>query len=166
MMPHDSNILSALGVLQFLRRDFGKAAIFFHKAIKENPTDHTVWNKFGAALTNSMKIDDAKAAYKIALDLRPNYVRTLVNIGLSHSNGKDFKAAVQCFLNALALNPNATHIWRYVKENAIQGNMMDLIPAIDKQDLSLFQSQFPTISQENLPPPNMESLYSHPLFMS
>lgn len=78
--------MNALGVIQFIRRDFDKATKFFEMAIKENPIDHSVWNKYGAALANSLKTEEAMAAYKSAIDLRPNYVRTLVNIGLAHDN--------------------------------------------------------------------------------
>jgi len=53
-----------------------------------------VWNKYGAALANSMQTDKAKDAYKLALDLRPNYVRTLVNIGLAYTNQGEYKNAI------------------------------------------------------------------------
>lgn len=113
--PTDTDVLTALGVLQFIRRDFQKAGNYFETAIKENPIDHTVWNKYGAALANSMRPQEATAAYKQALELRPNYVRTLVNIGLAHNNKLEFLEAAEQFLNALILNPKAEHIWGYVR---------------------------------------------------
>lgn len=64
--------------------------MYFERAIKENPIDHAVWNQYGAALANNMRTDEAVAAYKQALDLRPNYVRTLVNIGLAHNNKVEY----------------------------------------------------------------------------
>lgn len=79
-------MMNALGVIQFIRRDFDKATKYFEMAIKENPMDHSVWNKYGAALANSLKTEEAMNAYRQAIDLRPNYVRTLVNIGLAHDN--------------------------------------------------------------------------------
>ena len=57
LKPGDTHVLTALGVLQFLRRDFEKATVYFEKAIKENPIDHSVWNKYGAALANSNKTE-------------------------------------------------------------------------------------------------------------
>ena len=74
-----------------------------------------VWNKYGAALANNMKTDEAMGAYKQALDLRPNYVRTLVNIGLAHNNKFDYLEGAQYFLTALCLNPQAKHIWNYFR---------------------------------------------------
>ena len=43
---------------------FNKAAEYFEHAIRENPIDHLVWNKYGAALANNMKTDEAMEAYK------------------------------------------------------------------------------------------------------
>mmetsp|Transcript_5719 Transcript_5719/g.9080 ORF Transcript_5719/g.9080 Transcript_5719/m.9080 type:complete len:193 (-) Transcript_5719:297-875(-) len=166
LQQHDSHVLTALGVLQFLRRDFGKAAMYFERAIKENPADHAVWNKYGAALANSANTEKAKEAYKLALDLRPNYVRTLVNIGLANSNTGDYVKALQCFLNALALNPKAKHIWNYARQTAIQGDRFDLLDKIDAQDISMFKGEFTIIDPQHLPKPNMDSLYAHPIFKS
>lgn len=116
LKPVDTQVLTALGVLQFIRRDFDKATIYFEKAITENPIDHSVWNKYGAALANSNKTEQAREAYRQALDLRPNYVRTLVNIGLAHNNNSEYIQGTECFLNALILNPKAVHIWSYVRQ--------------------------------------------------
>ena len=57
LKPLDTHVLTALGVLQFIRRDFDKAAVYFERAIKENPIDHSVWNKYGAALANSNRTE-------------------------------------------------------------------------------------------------------------
>ena len=44
----------ALGILNFIDRNYDGAAAMFQTAIKENPTDHTLWNKFGACCSNNM----------------------------------------------------------------------------------------------------------------
>jgi Flp pilus assembly protein TadD len=67
LKPNDSNVLLALGVLSFIKRDNQTAHMYFEKAIKENPTDHTLWNKYGAAMANTMKNDEAMVSYKQAL---------------------------------------------------------------------------------------------------
>lgn len=74
----------ALGVISFIQRNFTAAAGFFEDGIRANPTDHTLWNKYGAAMANSQNIPAALKIYHQALDIRPNYVRTLANIGLAH----------------------------------------------------------------------------------
>jgi len=53
LKPKDSHVALALGVLAFIQRNFPDAARFFEDGIRENPTDHTLWNKYGAAMANS-----------------------------------------------------------------------------------------------------------------
>ena len=146
MKPSDTHVLTALGVLQFIRRDFSKAAIYFERAIKENPIDHSVWNKYGAALANSNKTDEARRAYQQALDLRPNYVRTLVNIGLAHNNQAEYLKGVECFLNALVLNPKAQHIWSYVRQACLQADRFDLLEKIEDKNPNGFGPEFNLIN--------------------
>lgn len=84
----------ALGILSFLIKDFPGAARFFEDGIRANPTDHTLWNKYGAAMANSKEIDAAIKIYNQALELRPNYVRTMANIGLAHRSEGRFAESI------------------------------------------------------------------------
>lgn len=88
--PADTQVLLSLGVLMFLQRDFAMAKLYFAKAIKEDPLNHSLWNKYGAACAQLLETDKSIQAYKLAIDLRPNYVRTIVNLGLSHNNQANF----------------------------------------------------------------------------
>jgi Flp pilus assembly protein TadD len=56
LKPADTQVLMALGILNFIQRDYMSAGQCFVAAIKENPTDHTLWNKFGACMSNNMNI--------------------------------------------------------------------------------------------------------------
>ena len=49
----DPNLLVCAGITSFQERNFSQAAYMFKQAIKQNPTDHSLWNKYGAALTNN-----------------------------------------------------------------------------------------------------------------
>jgi len=44
-----------------------------------------LWNKLGATLAHLGRADEAIEAYHKALDLKPNYVRVWVNLGIAHS---------------------------------------------------------------------------------
>jgi Flp pilus assembly protein TadD len=63
LKPKDSNVALALGVLAFIQRNFGEAAKFFEDGIRENPTDHTLWNKYGAARANNLELPKAIQIY-------------------------------------------------------------------------------------------------------
>jgi peroxin-5 len=54
-------------------------------------------------------------AYQNALEFRPNYVRCWVNLGIAHAFKGEYEQAIQLYLNALAMNPNAKHVWGYLQ---------------------------------------------------
>ena len=127
MKPKDSHVALALGVLSFIDRNFTDAARFFEDGIRANPTDHTLWNKYGAAMANSQNIPAALKIYHQALDLRPNYVRTMANIGLAYRSQGEYMQSMPYLLNSLLLNPQATHIWSYIRSSCLQMNRLDLL---------------------------------------
>jgi Flp pilus assembly protein TadD len=159
MNPKDSNLCLAMGVLAFIQRDFKEAKIHFQNGIRENPTDHTLWNKYGAALANNLEVEEAIKVYQTALDLRPNYVRTMANIGLAYRTLTRFEESVPYFLNALVLNPHASSVWRYIRSSFLQMNRMDAVEKLNLKDPNVFRSEFPMITRDQLPKPNLERLY-------
>ena len=61
----------------------------------------------GTCLRNSGNPDLAIKEYKKALDIDPNHVNALMNMGIVLSEDKkDYKAAVSEFEKALTINPN------------------------------------------------------------
>jgi Flp pilus assembly protein TadD len=132
----------ALGILNFIERDYMAAGQTFVEAIKENPTDHTLWNKYGACMSNNMDIKRAIEAYEQALDLRPNYVRTIVNLGLAHNRLMDHKSAANCFLNALIFNPNVSHVWTYLRTALTKMDRFDLLEKVEMRDPFMFKDEF------------------------
>jgi peroxin-5 len=93
-----------------------------------------LWNKFGAALSNGLQTKEAIRAYEQALDLRPNYIRAIVNVGLAQNNLTDYKAAANCYLNALVLNPALKHVWTYLRTSILQMNRFDLLEKCEQRD--------------------------------
>eukprot|EP00347_Sterkiella_histriomuscorum_P009094 403342540 len=160
----DSNLCLAMGVLAFIRRQFQEAITHFQNGIRENPTDHTLWNKYGAALANNTDIDQAIQVYQTALDLRPNYVRTLANIGLAMRNRFKFEESVPYFLNALVLNPQAEQVWRYLRSSFLQMNRPDLVEKANFKDANLYRDQYTLIQPGTLPKPNLERVYNHEIW--
>ena len=53
-------------------------------------------------------------AYYKALDLKPNYVRVWVNLGIANAYKQNYKEAARFYLNALSFNPHADHLWNYL----------------------------------------------------
>lgn len=150
--PNDSDVISALGVLYFMSRNFEAAARTFNRAIDIVPTDHTLWNRLGACMSNLNNIPEAIKAYSRALELRPFYVRAWVNLGIAYSNMRDYKQAARFYLCGLALNPKASHVWSYVNTAFICMKRLDLCEKTEAKDPYLFKDEFDVITRADLPP--------------
>lgn len=96
----------------------------------------------GATLANNNKSTEAMPAYHRALELKPRYARGWLNLGISHGNLGQYHEAARCYLQALALNPEARHIWSYVRIAFTCVDRFDLVKLADTQDLSLFREEF------------------------
>ena len=63
----------------------------------------------------SQRSEEALPAYHRALAIKPKYARGWLNLGISHANLGNQRAAVRCYLHTLELNPSALHVWNYVR---------------------------------------------------
>ena len=77
--------------------------------------------------------------YQQALELRPNYVRTIANIGLGYNSIGRYEEAMPYFLNALVLNPSAKGIWKYFRRSCNLGNRDDLLEKSFTEDANNFR---------------------------
>ena len=160
--PGDVDVLVCLGVIEFGERNYGGAAKFFGAAIRENPSDYNLWNKYGAGLANNLWTKEALDIYHQALELRPNLVRTWANIGIAYWNMDRYAEAAGKFLNALALNPTADHIWQYLHSWFWALKEFDKWEMVKKKNIELFRGEYDILNPEMLPKPSMDKLFSHP----
>lgn len=84
--PATPDLLQALGVVSFIDRDYDFALKSFQKSLNLDPSNHLMWNKFGAALIHVSQPELARKAYQQALELKPNYVRAWINLGKYNAN--------------------------------------------------------------------------------
>ena len=56
------------------------------------PDDYSLWNKLGATQANAMSCAQAVPCYIKALELKPQYVRALSNLGISYGNMANYNA--------------------------------------------------------------------------
>lgn len=73
------------------------------------------------------RVNEAEDAYHRALELKPNFVRVWVNLGMAHAFRRDYDEAIRFYLNALLLNPDAKHIWDYVRTACICSGKLTLL---------------------------------------
>eukprot|EP01125_Pyxidicula_operculata_P013671 TRINITY_DN4540_c0_g1_i1.p1 TRINITY_DN4540_c0_g1~~TRINITY_DN4540_c0_g1_i1.p1 ORF type:complete len:679 (-),score=193.10 TRINITY_DN4540_c0_g1_i1:25-2061(-) len=142
------DIYVALGTLNSLSSEYGKAAECFKMALSYNPKDYQLWNKLGASTANSEEkltkeaYQQALDAYYRALEVRPTYTRARSNLGILYSRiGNDTEAA-KCFLGALLLNPSNQSLWISLEDTLKDMNRVDLLRLLDQRNVELFRPHF------------------------
>lgn len=144
-VPKDPDVWTVLGVLYNLSRQYDLAEQAFERACALDSTNYSLYNKLGATQANSPSPDGsvrAVAAYRRALELKPNYVRSWANMGISYANQTKYKSAVKYYLKALSLNESAEHIWGYLRFAFACMNRQDLLAKTDARNLELFKDEF------------------------
>jgi peroxin-5 len=106
----------------------------------------------GASLAHLGRPDEAIHCYHKALDIKPNYVRVWVNLGIAHGFKSLYEEAARFYLNALSFRPDAKHIWAYLQTTFMSMQRYDLIKLISQRDPSLF-TEFDVMKVEDLPTP-------------
>lgn len=165
----DADLHIVLGVLYNITSDYDKAEVHFKKAIQARPKDPSLWNKLGATQANGQRCNDAIKAYSRyvvyslnmsywfcfiwfcfvllvvfnrALQLKPNYVRALSNLGISFANQGMHSEACQSYLASLDRNPSADSVWDHLTMSLIHMNRSDLVSLCEKRDPKLFKNYF------------------------
>ena len=137
-----ADVYEALGVVYNVSRDYDAAADAFRKAIEVRPMDYQLRNKLGATLANNNRSDEALPAYRAALRLKPKYARGWLNMAISHSNLYNYNEAARCYLQTLSLNPDARHVWSYLRIALTCDEKWDLLPFAASQNLSAFREHY------------------------
>jgi len=105
-------------------------------------TDYNLMNKLGATLANSNRSAEALPHYIHALKIKQRFSRGWLNMAIAHSNLRHFDEACRCYLQTLALNPQAVHIWSYLRIALTLAERWDLLPLATEQSLDAFKAHF------------------------
>tara|TARA_B100000795_G_scaffold249253_1_gene216643 strand:+ start:107 stop:1678 length:1572 start_codon:yes stop_codon:yes gene_type:complete len=136
----DGDVNIVLGVLYNVSRDYDSAVEAFQRALVHRSNDYSLWNKLGATLANGSRSQQAIPAYEKALAIKPRYARGRLNLGISHANLQNYEGAARAYLSALRLNPDATHIWSYLRIAFTCMERFDLVQKTEERNLDIFGS--------------------------
>ena len=137
-----ADVYEALGVVYNVSRDYDAAVDSLKRAIQVRPNDYQLRNKLGATLANSNRSEEALPEYHSALKLKPKYTRGWLNMAISHSNLRNYSEAARCYLQTLSLNPEAKHVWSYLRIALTCDEKWDLLPLAASQNLGAFHEHF------------------------
>ena len=77
-----------------------------------------------------------------ALELKPNFVRALANLGISFANQGMHNEAAQAYLATLLRNPRAENVWNYLRVTLVSMDRHDLLPLIEERNVEKFRGHF------------------------
>ncbi|KAL5485106.1 PEX5 [Sanghuangporus weigelae] len=143
----DADVQVGLGILFYTNGDFERAKDCFSAALAVNPRDYLLWNRYGSALSNGNKPEEALGAYREALRLRPTYTRAIYNVGVACLNIGADKEAAEHFLSALSMQESASgdkseQLWFTLRRALIQMGREDLAnKAQPGGDLAAFRAE-------------------------
>lgn len=107
------NSLLILGDYHYLRssyfnrvKNWQTARIEAKKAIGYMPWRHKLWFELGKAGDHLGLDDEALYAYKNALNVHPNHMNTLLNLGHIYMKKNDFNSAIKPTMRALSIKPD------------------------------------------------------------
>ncbi len=89
-----------------------------------------------------MSCEAAVPCYIRALESKAQYPRALSNLGISYGNLNAYDAAARCYLKALSLNPEARHIWDYLRLTFTSMHRPDLVEKTTQMDHEAFRAEF------------------------
>jgi tetratricopeptide (TPR) repeat protein len=83
---NDPDFCLANAIVSYIGREYKLAVEMMNRALDIDPKNYSNWNKLGACLAQLYETDLSRKAYRQALDLKPNYVRPWVNLGMTYSS--------------------------------------------------------------------------------
>ncbi|KAL0824422.1 hypothetical protein Bca101_048099 [Brassica carinata] len=129
--PSNLEVLLALGVSHTSELEQATALKYLYGWLRSHPKYGTI---APPELADSLYHADA-------LDLKPNYVRALANMGISYANQGMYKESIPYYVRALAMNPKADNAWQYLRLSC--ASRQNLIQACEARNLDVLQKEFP-----------------------
>ncbi len=70
-------------------------------------------------------------------------MRAWTNMGISYANLGDYIASGAYYVRALGLNPDASHVWSYLRTSLACAGRSELLGAVESRDLNALRAALP-----------------------
>lgn len=102
----DVSLLREKAMVAFQAGDYESSRTFWEKLSSINATDPEIYNNLGVVYKKLTKKDEAREAYRKALELRPDYAEALNNYGVLFLEDQENDKARELFTKAMITNPS------------------------------------------------------------
>lgn len=97
-----------------------KAVKYVKEIVEIDAEDFIAWAKLGSLHFESNALADAEAAFRKAIELKPEYTPALLNLGTLLAVRKDFEAAIDILKKAVTDDPSSGRGFRLLGEAYLQ----------------------------------------------
>jgi tetratricopeptide (TPR) repeat protein len=91
----------ALGREHYEKRDYDKAEVYLSKVIEAGNRFADIHNMMGVIHHDRGRIEDARDAFKRALELNPNYTEAALNLAVTYNDLGQYELAQQVYRSAI-----------------------------------------------------------------
>jgi len=123
--PGDSLVSFNLGVVYFKAGKFVKSIYSLEEAVRQGADEPEVFNQLGLACDRNGDIEGARAYYKKALEIDPDYAMAWNNMGVTYFLKHDFLSAKFNFEKALELNDSDPDTWYNLRDTCTELGLAD-----------------------------------------
>src|SRR3954468_4080995 len=94
MRPDDSEVLNLLGLVYFKTNAFPEAEVIYRRLARENPKVFILHSNLGLFLFKQSKLDDAEQFLLRSVELKPNYAKSHLYLGLLYRARRKYNLAI------------------------------------------------------------------------
>jgi tetratricopeptide (TPR) repeat protein len=105
--PDFSPALMALGQSYIRSLKMDEAAVVYEKLVTIVPHYPDVWYSYAEVLGYLKQLDRAESAFRMVLEINPEYVEALARIGAVRQAQKDYRSAIEYYKEFLQRAPNS-----------------------------------------------------------
>ena len=131
--PNDPYLIHALGLIDYLRKNYSRAIERFQKSISQVTNNANFYSNLGEALRHQDRNKEALAAFQEALLINPNFPKAHLGVANTLSMLKRYKDAMARFQFIIKLFPDFPQAYHYLGMMLTsQDRVKEAIPLIRK----------------------------------